>query len=337
MPMPSKSILTTVLPKPLRIWLSQRLVQTRHIRFRCAGIFRRNWPKRLPGTTAPPNIAAVVVNFNTAEHIAALIFSLCRILGRNRLTRIVVVDNGSTDNSPALLQTLARAGLINVIFNRRQRYHGPALTQGVNYLARLARRAKQPQDLTDYLWVLDSDVIVLRHDVLDDAVRQMRQADAALAGQFQPDPSMTEPYAHISSLLLDPAALWRRPIPPFVQHGAPAFALQEKMLRCGLRRVDFPFRAAGYLIHLTRATLNAICANDDQSNLYFQWAQDHHHSAYHADAHGPYLHEEFAEEFARAVPRLSPESLVEACLAPDLIKLNRPAQITNRPTSSSGL
>ena len=326
-----KSILTAVLPKPLRTWLSQRLVQTRHMQFRCAGIFRRNWPPRQPDATDQPNVAAVVVNFNTAEHIAALIFSLCRILGRNRLTRIVVVDNGSTDSSPALLRALAQAGLIDVIFNRRQRYHGPALTQAVNYLARLCRQARQPQDVTDYIWVLDSDVIVLRSDILDDTIAAMRQADAALAGQFQPDPSMAQPYAHISSLLLDPVAIWRRPIPPFVQHGAPAFALQEQMLRRGLRRVDFPFRAAGYLIHLTRATLNAIYTNDDQSNRYFQWAQGHHDTAYHGDEHGPYLHKEFAEAFAQAEPELSPETLVAACQVPDLINLDRPAQIARTP------
>src|SRR5487761_1122984 len=94
---------------------------------------RRDWPRRPPTARVhcptALNVAIVTVNYNTAEHLAHLVFSLFRVLGRDQFQRVVVVDNGSTDGSVELLGALADAGLIEVIFNRRQRYHGPALNQ----------------------------------------------------------------------------------------------------------------------------------------------------------------------------------------------------------------
>src|SRR5205814_5630343 len=81
-------------------------------------------------------VGIVVANFNTGRLIAQLVFSLYRLLGRTEFAQLVVVDNASTDGSRELLNALHHAGLIHLIRNRSQRYHGPALTQGISLLAR---------------------------------------------------------------------------------------------------------------------------------------------------------------------------------------------------------
>src|SRR3954471_13121169 len=90
-------------------------------------IQRTVWPTPQPQSAGQPRVACVVVNFNTRWLIAGLLFSLYRLLGKDQFATIVVVDNHSQDGSLALLDGCAEAGLIHLIRNRGQRYHGPAL------------------------------------------------------------------------------------------------------------------------------------------------------------------------------------------------------------------
>jgi hypothetical protein len=55
------------------------------------------------------------------------------------------------------------------------------------------------------------------------------------------------------SLTIDPAHIWRAPIPPFIEDGAPSTALQIAADECGLDLVGFPFFESGYLLHLLAA------------------------------------------------------------------------------------
>ena len=53
-------------------------------------------------TAKPPNgVAAIVVNYNAAEHIGACL----RSIGANGISDVVVVDNGSTDGSQAVVES----------------------------------------------------------------------------------------------------------------------------------------------------------------------------------------------------------------------------------------
>jgi GT2 family glycosyltransferase len=166
-----------------------------------------------------------VANYNTSRLIAQLVFSLYRLLGRDQFSELVIVDNGSSDGSRELLGALHRAELIHLIQNRAQHYHGPALTQGVSWLARAPAAV-------GYVWVLDSDVIVLRPDTVRDALAAARRAGAAAVGQKLGDPASNRLLQHNremldpSSLMFDPRRVWRDPIPPFLEDGAPATALQ---------------------------------------------------------------------------------------------------------------
>jgi hypothetical protein len=102
--------------------------------------------------------------------------------------------------------------------NRSQRYHGPALTQGISWLAR-RQRAVAPNDRLDYVWVLDSDVIVLRRDTVRDVLRLLKRSHAAAVGQKMGDPAYNRllrhnpEMLHACSLMLDPALIWRQRTP----------------------------------------------------------------------------------------------------------------------------
>ena len=283
-----------------------------------ATFVRRNWPD----CGAERNVAVVTVNWNTSGLLAGLVFSLCRVLGREKLSRIVVVDNGSSDGSRQLVGALADAGIVDAVWNTRQRYHGPGLNDGVEYLRRRQADAREPRDHTGFIWTLDTDAAVLRADTLTDALAALSRSGAALCGEYQTG-EMREGYAHVSSLLFDPARIWRRGFTPFEEHGVPALALQRSMLRWGVGRLDFPFRSRGYVVHLGHGTLRMVAEVGDRSNRYFDWARDHRDPHY-GDRRGEWLYEEFLGAFRAEAGDLSPRSIVDACLRPERIRLDRP-------------
>ena len=280
------------------------------------------WPLSSGPARSRRRVGIVVANFNTRRLIAQLVFSLYRLLGRSEFAQLVIVDNASTDGSRELLNALHAAGLIHLIRNRSQRYHGPALTQGISWLARRQRNVGA-HDRLEYVWVLDSDVIVLRPDAVRDALEVFKQAGAAAVGQKMGDPvynrllrhnrEMLDPY----SLMLDPARIWRRPIPPFLEDGAPATALQITADERGHRLVGFPFIEDGYLLHLGRGTLRAVAEAGVTSNRYYDWAVDHREHHFSGQANGSQLLHAVSDLFDDEVGDLTPEHLVAACLRLD--------------------
>jgi glycosyltransferase involved in cell wall biosynthesis len=257
------------------------------------------------------SVAIVVANFNTRRLISHLVFSLYRLLGGSEFSELVVVDNASTDGSRELLAGLQRARLLHLIGNRTQRYHGPALTQGVSWLLR------RPTPV-DYAWVLDSDVVVLRPDTVRDAVASLHRHDAAIVGQKLGDaeydrllsnnPEMLDP----CSMLLDPHRVWRTPIPHFLEGGAPATELQIAVDALGLRLVAFPFVEDGYLLHLGRGTLREIARSGDTSNRYYEWALEHREPHFAAREGAAERYRGFCELFEAEVGDLTAENLVAA-------------------------
>ena len=287
---------------------------------------RTSWPPAAHSRGERTGVGIVVANFNTRRLVAHLIFSLHRLLGRSEFAHLVVVDNASTDGSRELLNALHRAGLIHLIRNRRQRYHGPALTQGISWLARRQRIVAASEQL-DYVWVLDSDVIVLRHDTVRKVLEVFERSDAAAVGQKVGDPAYNHllrhnrEMLHPCSLMLDPSRIWRPLLPPFLEDGAPATALQVAADESGLRLVDFPFVEDGYLLHLGRGTLREVAAAGDTINRYYDWAVDHRDYHFAGQANGAELLRAFVDLFNTEVHSLTPERLVQGCLQPQLLTL----------------
>ena len=271
-------------------------------------------------------VACVIAHFNTPWLIAGLLFSLYRLLGKEQFTTIVVVDNHSQDDSLALLNACAEAGLLHLIRNARQQYHGPALNQGISWLARQQAQVAAAQAI-DYIWVLDSDVIVLRPDTVSAAVKVLETSGAAAVGELHYDHWRQDELAGLHSFLFDPVRAWTSAHPPFLESGDPSTALQQSLRQQGLAVVDFPYCAAGYLLHLGRGTLRVVAQAKLSAHKYFQWATAH--SEYHYGGHpqGPQLHRAFLERFQQEVPSLSPASLIAACQRPDLLSLPTPASV----------
>lgn len=294
---------------------------------------RVNWPVR-PSRKATdrPRIAIVTVNYNTASLVARLVFSLRRFVDASvTLGPIVVVDNKSTDGSVPLLRHLAEAGLVDVIFNQTQKYHGPGLNQGVNFLLKNALAEKEGYADLDYVFVVDSDVFICRGELFSDAIKAMTSIPSAMAGEFEANEYIPGGYAHVSSLLFDPAVCWRRGFHPFEEHGVPALQFQRTLITRREPRLDFPFRSHFYLIHLWSGTLKAICSANEKGNKYFDWASADLPTRASLDEKTEFVLEEFEQCFRTAVPAFEPAIVAAACGDPAPLRLNRPYEIAPHP------
>jgi glycosyltransferase involved in cell wall biosynthesis len=255
----------------------------------------------------------VIVNYDTRELISQLVFSLCRVLGRDQLARLVVVDNRSTDGSRETLAALAGAGLIDLVENRGQQRHGPGLNRGISWLADAGR-----VDETDLVWVLDSDVVVLRRAVVRAAVDALREQGAAMVGQEE-ERDAGEARLPLNSLLIDPARIWRRPVEPFFDRGDPSDELQRSASEHGLELGSFPFRHDSHLVHLGRGTLIGVAERGESDHPMYGWAlerQGHHFGGHPL---GKHLHDQFLAVYREEVPDDEPATLVAACGRTELL------------------
>lgn len=280
-------------------------------RNRLEHMLRVPWPARSGGSEAGDRAAIVVVNYDTRVLLSHLIFSLCRILGRDQFTALVVVDNGSRDGSVELLRALHEAGLVHLIANRRQRYHGPALNQALSWLAR-RQATVATAERVDYILVLDSDTLVLRRDAIGDAVAAMRAHGAAVAGEIYQHPD-ADPLVQLNSLMLDPTMVWRRRFPPFFDDGDPARALQLAVRAAGLRIEHFPFLHHSYVLHLGCGTLGRIAHAEETDHPLYGWALHHRNPHYTNHPLGSRLHHAVLDAYRSEVSDDSPAALVAAC------------------------
>ena len=298
-----------------------------------------------------PRVAALVVNYDTAQLTAQLVFSLMRVLEPGALTRIVVVDNSPREDATGVLSGLHEAGIVTLLRNRARPYHGPGLNRGLSFLA---EQQRLQADL-DLVWVLDSDVIVLRREALSTAIESLRRAQAGLAGQVRTpyplhwpqghvngvgeDTSMIWqphwqpptppagpaigphplywPYLHISSLLLDPTVMWQPDVPPFQEDGEPGIAMQAAMHRQGLRAVDVPVFRDELLLHLGRGTSFAVRDARRWRNRYYRWSRFETAHHYEGNRRGPERYAAFWEAFTRDVPVPEARGLIDACRRPE--------------------
>ncbi len=293
---------------------------------------RFNWPTPSSKNSSEiPKIAIVTVNYNTKQLLARLVFSLRRLADTNcSIGPIVVVDNNSTDGSVAMIEALARAGVVDPVLNKRQLYHGPGLNQGMEYLRGKAQQGVPGYADIDYVFVVDTDVFICRPDVFSHAIRSMKLANCHMAGELETEGGaayVDGGYVHVSSLLFDPAVSWRRGFQPFEEHGVPALEYQRSIVRHQLPRLNFPFRSHFYLVHLWSGTLKAICSAKESDNKYFDWAAANVATSSLIDQKTAYVIEEFERIFRAEVPVFNEEQLVHACTENTRLFLKRPCEV----------
>jgi hypothetical protein len=266
------------------------------------------WPSN-GGIGAAERVGVVMVSYNTASVTAQAIYALLRTI-RTPAVRLVVVDNASTDGSAELLTALAEAGLCEVIANREQRYHGPALTQAVDHLA-----ATQTGDRrVGAVWVMDSDCIVLRPDTLSAGVDLMMGTGAGLVGQWSVDRwHRPGELLGLHCLLLDPVQVWRDPVAPFEEDGSPSRRLQDSARRSGITVAELPFTRDGYVVHLGRTTLRAVLRDGARGNRYFDWARTHAEPHFMDEPLAPQRYAAFLAAFNDEVGRPTAQRLIAAC------------------------
>ena len=270
------------------------------------------WPPHAARSEGGDRVAVVTVNFGTRELVSQLVYSLLRIVGPDRLASIVVVDNGSRDGSRETLQALDDAGLIRLIPNRTHRYHGPALNQALSWLAR-RQATVPPSQRVDYVWILDSDVVVLRRDVIADAVDTFHRTGAAIIGQTFDLRATGRSLASLNALMLDPSQVWQPRFPPFRDDGAPSDALQRAVMAAGLRLATFPFHHHSYVLHIVSGTLLRVAEGGEQANRFYEFALDSLVPRYSDHPLGPRLYRAFEGLYRGDVPDRSPAALVAAC------------------------
>jgi CheY-like chemotaxis protein len=295
----------------------QRLVTVAH-RLR-AETHRTLWP---PGLLVDDRPAVLAVHYHALEHLARLLVSLLRVVGREALHSVTVVDNGSSCTDRAVLEALEEAGLIQLVAAQGSTGHGAGLNAG---LSAIARRASAAHVAPEHVWILDNDVIVLRPDVIVDAVAAARASGAAAVGEIQHGVArLPEGYAHVSSLLIRPEAVWRRSVAPFLDDGEPGAEQQRSIRRRGLAVGDFPFFAEGYLLHLGQGSLRGVVDRGDKTHRMFGWAAGNYEFHYHGHPRGAELHRAALDVLHRELPSFGPAAVVDACTRADPLRIPEP-------------
>ncbi len=256
-------------------------------------------------------IAIVAVNYNTRDHIALLLWSIHQTI-RDQVRSVVVVDNGSTDGSRVFLEGCAKAGVCDLIANDTNRYHGPALNQAVSHLALLERQ--DPIEPIGWIWLLDSDCVVVRPETLTHAVTAATKHDAALTGERRWDPWHRCNRLAPHSLLLDPAQAWQPTLAAFDDGGDPTYELERSCIAARLSVVAFPFVSEGYVVHRGRSTLAGVHARGEDDNQHYDWATTHHEPHFELVPGAARAYAKLVGQFTAAVPILETDGFVDACL-----------------------
>jgi glycosyltransferase involved in cell wall biosynthesis len=198
------------------------------------------------------SITALVVNYRTIELTRRCVESF---IARYPSVPLILVDNGSDDESTEYVREAARSNPhIRGVLNPRNRYHGPALDQGM----RLAE--------TSHVFTLDSDCEILRAGFLESMYASFDDAARYAVGELryknrfgytygyddlaQPDKPGRIPYVHPYAMLLDREKYLG--LRPFIHHGAPCIRNMEDARRAGYTVLNFPVHE--FVEHRTRGT-----------------------------------------------------------------------------------
>lgn len=219
------------------------------------------------------------------------------------------MDNGSTDGTQDLLEAISNAGLCYVIHNEKNRYHGPALTQALSFLARKYEGSQSHP----WVWILDSDCMIARQDSSSEILKSADSQPTALFGEPRWDNRHDEECISGYSLLFDPFIVWRSEVGEFKDGGDPVGDFGNKCRRSGISFHPFPFSEAGYIIHCGRATLAGILKRRELEHPLFNWAKDHYEPHFLAVQGAQERYAALLAEFENAGGSNDPRGFIQAC------------------------
>ena len=188
-------------------------------------------------------VSAAVINYQTPDLLDTAVRSFH---SHYPGVTILVIDNGSSDESPAVIEALSAelGSAIEARVLNENRYHGPAMDLALRELE------------TDYVYIFDSDTETLRSGFLEQIMLLASRDGVYGVGQI----------VHVNKrgfavkagipVLVSAHMLINRSVyltlPPFIHHGLPALANFKAASERGLRLESYPI--SGYVKHFGRGT-----------------------------------------------------------------------------------
>jgi len=180
------------------------------------------------------DVTMLTVNYRTADLTKRCVTSF---LTQYPQVKLILIDNGSGDDSTSYIRDMAAGNPnISAILNQDNRFHGPALDQGI--------RASN----TRFVFTLDSDCEVKTGGFLEPMMRLFGDPSLYAVGRlmlmdqfgFRLPPASEKGirYIHPSAMLLDRSKYSR--LVPFRHHGSPCLSNMRQAIRVGFTVSDFP-------------------------------------------------------------------------------------------------
>ena len=218
-------------------------------------VFRRRHVASFDGA---PRFALLTVNFSTTRYLKLLLLTLGEQHDLGLVHRIVIADNDSRDGGQAFLRALAaRVDRVEVVEHRRFLNHARGMRGALRALDGV--EADLPEaERTNLLLFCDTDVVFRNPEALVDLAAATVANDAALVGELRK--VYEYPDVQASFFVVRRDSYERSDVAPWMNHGAPAYALQRSIWRAGLTVVNFPTNQGGYVLH--RGRTGVVAAHD---------------------------------------------------------------------------
>lgn len=188
-------------------------------------------------------VTTVVVNYQTPDLIDSAVRTFRR---RNPHIRVLVIDNGSKDESAQVINRLAEdlGESVTPLFLSENRHHGPAMhlaVQGVD---------------TPFIFYLDSDTETLRGGFLEEMTVLCEPPNVYGAGKIvhvnrRGFSAKSGIPVLASAFMLIKRDVYRT-LPPFIHHGLPALNNFRGAQRKGYELAAYPIEE--YVKHFGRGT-----------------------------------------------------------------------------------
>lgn len=186
-------------------------------------------------------VSAAVVNYQTPDLTETAVRSF-----RTHYpdVPILLVDNGSRDGSPELIEQLAGELNVEPLFLDENRYHGPAMDLAMHHLS------------TPFVFLLDSDTETKKGGFLEEMLTPLEDPAVYGAGKIVHVDRRGFAAPRGIPVLVSAFMLLRRgtylTLPPFVHHGLPALKNFQAAAERDLMLA--PYAIENYITHLGRGT-----------------------------------------------------------------------------------